>query len=405
MQVAAAAAARAASSSSKASVRHFSKHVARDARVLSQFDSGFGGYSSNKGITATVFGATGFVGRYVVDKLASKGITVIVPFRGDDLEARHLKLMGDLGRVNPVPYDPRVVDSVRDVVHPSQLVVNLIGKDFETKHWAGSFVKNYTYEQVHAEIPRMLAQVCAEQGVHQFIHMSSLAARPGSLSELDTSKLNGEIAVRAHFPDATIVKPANIFGDEDRFMNQIARLARALPSFALVNNGTAQVQPVYVNDVAKAVVNMVQSPDAVGATYNLAGPDVLTRKELTEFVFDVIRRPPTVVDLPISLLQGIGKFVEQFPGPYFTADQVVQQLSDNIIEAGEENHLADLLVRLDFIVFLPFHPHCGSGSNTYNRLIHFVFSCMQGEDPTSIHHASYRFLHQYRLGGHFMETA
>ena len=103
--------------------RHFSKHVQREARVASQYDSGLGGYSSNKGITCTVFGATGFVGRYVVDKLASQGITVIVPYRGDEMEARHLKLMGDLGRVNPVPYDPRVVDSVRDVVRPSQLVV------------------------------------------------------------------------------------------------------------------------------------------------------------------------------------------------------------------------------------------------------------------------------------------
>jgi dTDP-4-dehydrorhamnose reductase len=227
--------------------RVLSTHIARDgSRVSSQFDAGPGGYSSNKGITATVFGATGFVGRYVVDKLASQGITVIVPFRGDDLQARHLKLMGDLGRVNPVPYDPRVVDSVRTVVRPSQLVVNLIGKDFETKHVFGSLTKNYTYEQVHAEVPRMIAQVCAEQGVGQLIHMSSLAARPGVLSKVEESRLLGELAVRAHFPNATILKPANIFGDEDRFMNQIGRMARALPYFALVNGGKARLQPVYV---------------------------------------------------------------------------------------------------------------------------------------------------------------
>ena len=335
-----------ASGVSQSGRRAFSKHIARQARVSSQFDSGPGGYSSNKGITATVFGATGFVGRYVVDKLASKGITLIVPYRGDDMEARHLKLMGDLGRVNPVPYDPRVVDSVRDVVRPSQLVVNLIGKDFETKHWAGSLIKNYTYEQVHAEIPRMLAQVCTEQGVEQFIHMSSLAAKPGALSKLDESKHHGEIAVRAHFPEATILKPADIFGDEDRFMNQIARLARALPSFALVNNGAALTQPVYVNDVATALTNLVRHPEAAGATYKLAGPDIMSRKEVTEFVFDVIQRPPTVVDLPTGLLQAVGKFVEQFPGPYFTSDQVLQQLQDNFIdeEAGEVNDLEYLLV-------------------------------------------------------------
>lgn len=107
-----------------------------------------------------------FLFRYVVDRLASQGITTIIPYRGADTEPRHLKLMGDLGRVNPVPFDPRVVNSVRDVIRPSHLVINLIGKDYETKHWAGSMIKNYTYDQVHAEIPRMIAQVCLLHGFH-----------------------------------------------------------------------------------------------------------------------------------------------------------------------------------------------------------------------------------------------
>lgn len=348
--------------------RLFSHHVSRDEAP--QHPTGKGGYSSNKGVVATVFGATGFVGRYVVDKLASKGITTIIPYRGDDMEVRHLKLMGDLGRVNPVPYDPRVVDSVRDVVAPANLVINLIGKDFETKHFFGSLTKNYTYEQVHAEIPRMLAEVCAEQEVSQFIHMSSLAARSGAESKIDSAKLQGEIAVRSHFPDATILKPANIFGDEDRFMNTIAQLSRSLPYFGLVNRGHQQVQPVYVNDVAQALVNTVQDANSLGQTYNLAGPEVMTMREVTEFVYHIIGRPPQVVDLPADVLIMIGRLVQQLPNPTFTADHVMQQLTDNVIAQDEENHLPLLL----------------------------------GTDPTAMEYASYRFLHQYQLGGHFMES-
>jgi NADH dehydrogenase (ubiquinone) 1 alpha subcomplex subunit 9 len=239
-----AAAAAATAAARPVAARSLSTHVDRSARVSPAYNAGRGGYSSNKGVVATVFGATGFLGRYVVDALASTGITCIIPYRGSDMEPRHLKLMGDLGRVNPIPFDPRVVDSVREVVRPAQLVVNLIGKDFETKHALGSLVKNYTYEQVHAEVPRMLAQVCAEQNVHQLIHVSSLAARPGALSKLDESKLLGEIAVKTNFPAATIIKPANMFGDEDRFLNKIAKMARGLPRIAMVNNGAQRLQPV-----------------------------------------------------------------------------------------------------------------------------------------------------------------
>lgn len=344
-----------------------STHIERGARYSPNYDAGKGGYSSNKGIVATVFGATGFMGRYVVDRLASQGITTIIPYRGADTEPRHLKLMGDLGRVNPVPFDPRVVNSVRDVIRPSHLVINLIGKDYETKHWAGSMIKNYTYDQVHAEIPRMIAQVCAEQGTHQLIHMSSLAARPNALSKLDESKYKGEIAVRANFPDATILKPADVFGEEDRFLNTIASMARDMPRFAMVNNGKQLLQPVFVTDIADAVRALVQNPTAAGQTYNLAGPEVMSRKEITEFVFHIIGRPPQVLDLSPGLLQAFGKVAEQFPKPWFTSDQITQQIQDNIVPDKEENHLPMIM----------------------------------GQTPTKIEHSAYRNLHTYIMGGHF----
>jgi len=341
------------------------------ARLFSSLRKfGPGGRESDTGIRACVFGATGFLGRYVVAMLGAQGISVNIPHRGDYQEMAHLKLTGDLGRVSGYPYCPRNEDSVRRAIDGCDVVINLIGKDFDTHHVLPWWV-NYTNEDQHARIPRMIAEISQEMGVHQFIHVSALAASKDSPSEWARTKAVGEDAVRKSFPGATIIRPADIFGDEDRFLNKYATMARALPYFIMTNDGNSLKQPVHSNDVAAAIVKTIQNTDSINQTYDLAGPSVMSTKEVVEFVFQQIRRPPVVVDLPPLFLQGLAFAMEMGPNPTMTRDKI-------------KLDSADIILRSD------------SGNATFEDL---------GIEPSGMENISIRFLHQYRMGGHFLETS
>lgn len=331
---------------------------------------GPGGRESSPEIKACVFGSTGFLGRYVVSSLAQVGAQVNVPFRGQEDEVRHLKLTGDLGRIVNFPFAPSNEDSVRRAMEGCDVVINLIGKDYETKHVLPWWI-NFSHERVNVEIPDMLSRTAKEMGVRQFIHVSALAADKNSASKWAKTKSIGEDAVRRNFPGSTIVRPADVFGDEDRFLNTYASMARSLPRFLLNNDGTPLKQPVWCNDVANAIHAMVQNPDAIDQTYELAGPEVLSTKEVVEFVFQQIRRPPVVVDLPPLFLHGLATMMEFGPYPKLTRDKLLLDAQDIVIKPDSTAlGFADL-----------------------------------GITPSNMEHISIRFLHQYRMGGHFLETS
>ena len=329
--------------------------------------------------------------------LAQIGAQVNIPHRGDEMDVRHLNLTGDLGRVINYPFSPRHEGSIKRAMEGCDVVINLIGKDYDTKHVLPWWV-NYDQDEVNVEIPNRLARSAKECGVRQFIHVSALAASKDSPSDWARTKALGEQEVKRSFPGATIVRPADVFGDEDRFLNTYASMARALPRFLLNNDGTPLKQPVWCNDVANAIHAMVQNPDAINQTYELAGPDVMSTcvcvclcvcstclcttltqilkhptgtKEVVEFVFQQIRRPPEVVDLPPLFLHGLATLMEFGPSPKMTRDKLKLDSQDIILRSD-------------------------SNAATFEDL---------GITPSGMEHISIRFLHQYRLGGHFLETS
>jgi NADH dehydrogenase (ubiquinone) 1 alpha subcomplex subunit 9 len=177
--------------------------------VASNFPAGSGGRHSNSGITATVFGSYGFVGRYVMNELGSCGSRVYAPFRGDEHDIREVQQMFDHGQFGKIPFSPRDHDSIRKSMKESDVVINLIGKHYETKHIVptrranGQLSRiNYGFEEVNVTIPRTLARLAREAGVPSFIHMSCLAADPESDSRFNRTKAEGEKAVREEFPSA-----------------------------------------------------------------------------------------------------------------------------------------------------------------------------------------------------------
>ena len=245
------------------------------------------GRSGVSGITATIFGSSGFLGKYVVNKFGKIGSKCVLPYRGDEVDVRHLKLCGDLGVVNPIESSIRSLSDIEDAVRGSNVVINLLGKHFETSRWS--------YNDVHVTFPGVLASVCAEQGVERFVHVSAMGAAPDAPSAWARSKFIGEESVRDAFPGATILRPATIFGDEDKFLNRIAKLSQLLPYYPMGSDAaSAKQQPVYCDDVAQAVFNAATAPgnSAAGKTLELAGPKVYTNQE----IFEVRScQPPTAV--------------------------------------------------------------------------------------------------------------
>jgi len=267
----------------------------------------------------TVFGATGFLGRYVVSRLGAMGCRVVVPYRGCEYNIRHMKSMGDLGAINCFEMSIRSVEEIETAVAGSNVVINLLGKHLETSRWS--------FQDIHTSFPAALGTICAEQGVDRLVHVSALGASVSNASAWARSKAVGEENVQDAFPAATILRPAPIYGDEDRLLNRIAKLSRAFPVYPLVD-GNAKQSPVFADDVAKAVVEAALNPACAGQTYSLCGPKSYSNKELTDFVFKMIGDDSNAVVLPRNVGMALAFGIQQLPDAWMTTDGLKMQSTD-----------------------------------------------------------------------------
>ncbi|XP_076055786.1 NADH:ubiquinone oxidoreductase subunit 39 [Oratosquilla oratoria] len=270
-----------------------------DVRYLTRTDPaslrrGRGGRSSFSGVVATIFGASGFVGRYVCNRLGKTGTQMIIPYRGDHYDVRQLRLCGDLGQVLFMPFHLCDEDAIRKAVKHSSVVVNLIGRDWETR--------NFTFEEVHVEGAARLARISKEMGVEKFIHISTLNGNrefegymvPGGSKFLKT-KAASEDAVRAFFPEATIFRPSDVYGQEDRFLRYYSGIWRRQGRMVPLPMGGVGIwkQPVYVSDLAQGIVNAVNDHTAAGKTYEAVGPRRYELAELVDWFHRVMRKGET----------------------------------------------------------------------------------------------------------------
>ncbi|XP_057963986.1 NADH dehydrogenase [ubiquinone] 1 alpha subcomplex subunit 9, mitochondrial [Malania oleifera] len=279
---------------------------------------GTGGRSSVSGIVVTVFGATGFLGRYVVQQLAKMGSQVLVPFRGSEDCHRHLKLMGDLGQIVPMKYDPRDENSIKAVMAKANVVLNLIGKEYETR--------NYSFEEVNFSMAEQLAMIAKEHGgIMRFIYVSCLGASPASPSRMRRAKAAAEEAILRELPEATIMKPAVLIGTEDRILNRWAQFVKKWSFLPLIGDGSTKIQPVYVVDVAAAIVAALKdNGTSMGKVYELGGPEVFTVHELAELMYDTIREWPHYVKIPFPIAKALASpreiLLKKIPFPLPTPD-------------------------------------------------------------------------------------
>ncbi|PTE23720.1 complex I NDUFA9 subunit family protein [Cereibacter changlensis JA139] len=286
----------------------------------------------------TIYGGSGFVGRYIVRRLAKDGWRVRVAVRRPN-EALFVKPYGSVGQVEPVFCNIRDDASVRAVMHGADAVINCVGVLSESG-------KN-SFDAVQAEGAARIARIAAEQGVAHLVQLSAIGADAASPSAYARSKAKGEAAVRAAFPAAVILRPSVIFGPEDQFFNRFAGMTRFAPALAVVG-GNTKFQPVHVDDVAKAAVLGVTGKAALGI-YELGGPDVATFRQLMQEMLAVIERRKMVINIPFFLAHIMaGAFgllqtltLGLFTNKILTRDQVRNLSRDNVVAPGAKG-FADL---------------------------------------------------------------
>ena len=268
----------------------------------------------------TVFGGSGFLGRYVVQALLKSGARVRIAAR-DPQGAVFLKTQGGLGQTQFVAADIRKPDTVARALAGSTGVVNLVG------------ILKGDFHAFHVDGARNVAEAAAAAGVKAFVQVSAIGADPSSPSAYGKSKGDGEAAVRAAFPAATILRPSIVFGREDQFVNRFADLIRMLPVVPVIK-GDAKFQPVYVGDVAKAIVAALGDvTKSGGKTYELGGPEAISMDGLNRWIAKATGRRRAFIAMPDIVAGTMASAVGWLPGAPMTKDQWLMLQSDNVVAA------------------------------------------------------------------------
>ena len=287
---------------------------------------------------ATVFGGSGFVGRYAVAALAKQGWRVRAAVRRPDL-AGFLQPAGFVGQVAPVQANLRYPQSVQQAVAGSKLAVNAVG--------VLTSGGKQTFRAIHVDGPRAIAKAAREAGVRHFVHISAIGADAKSSSRYARSKAAGEAAVLEEFPGAIIVRPSIVFGPEDQFFNRFAAMARMSPLLPLIGGGRTRFQPVFVGDLGTAVAAIAVGAGKPGTIYEAGGPEVLSFRELLDLTQEWADRSRGYLRMPFWLAKLQAALTWPLPNSLrpITLDQVRMLQRDNVVSAAAKNEgrtLADL---------------------------------------------------------------
>jgi NADH dehydrogenase len=276
--------------------------------------------------TVLVIGGSGFIGSHVVAKLSAAGARVIVPTRRYE-RAKHLIFL---------PRVEVVEANIGDNVHLERLlrgpgvdaVINLVG----VLHSRSGTPYGPDFARAHVDLPRRIVSACAARGVGRYLHVSALGAAKDGPSMYSRSKFDGELAARSNTQvQATIFRPSVVFGPQDKFLNLFARMQSVMPLVPLAGAST-RFQPIYVEDVAQAIVNALLDPQTRHHVYELGGPTVYTLRQLVELAGHYAGHPRRVIELPSGLGRLQASFLEMLPGgPLMSRDNLDSMKVDNIV--------------------------------------------------------------------------
>jgi NADH dehydrogenase len=290
----------------------------------------------------TVFGGSGFIGAQAVRQLAKAGWRIRVAVRNPG-KAYAMRLHGEVGQIDIVQANVRNEASLRRALQGANAAVNLVAVARESGRQG--------FQELHAMGARNIAVEAKAAGVSRLVQVSALGADAHSASKYARTKAEGEAAVREVFPEAVVLRPSVVFGQDDDFFNRFAAMAGISPFLPLVGGGHTKFQPVYEGDVAKAIARAASDPACAGQTYELGGPAVFTFRELMELLLAQIGKRRLLLPLPFPLASLLGQAGDaanslvgvvgaSLPTP-ITADQVILLKADNVC-SGTYPGLGDL---------------------------------------------------------------
>ena len=272
--------------------------------------------------TVVVFGGAGFLGRRLVRRLVTEGMTVRVAVRHPDPAQIELRSMG-FDRFTVVPADVRDQASVAAAIAGANAVVNTVSAYVERG--------GVTFEAVHVQGAETVAREAVAAGVTRLVLVSGIGADADSGSPYIRARGRGEQVVQQTFPEATIVRPGAMFGPGDALFGTLAEFARLLPILPLIGGGHTRLQPVFVEDVGEAIASILTNPETVGRIYELAGPGVYTLRELVTMTLHLMRKRRLLISVPFAVTEIQARLFELLPNPPLTTGQVDLLKGDNVV--------------------------------------------------------------------------
>ena len=279
-----------------------------------------------------IFGAGGFLGKHLMRELTKLDYRVKVATRNPYLKG-YLKPLGSPGQIELFKTNIFDQESVKQVLKNCDLAINLVGILYETR--------KQKFNQIHSQFPHLLSNLCNELGTKNLIHVSALGVRERHTSQYMQSKLQGEKNIQDNFKPSVILRPSVVFGPSDKFFEKFASIAQFSPFLPLIGGGKTKFAPIYVGDVAKAIVKSLELNNSQTKIYELGGPEDYSFKELMEVLLKEIKKKRFLISIPWSFAKFQSYFLQMLPNPLLTPDQVELLKYSNVV-SGDYPTLKDL---------------------------------------------------------------
>ena len=279
-----------------------------------------------------IFGAGGFLGKNLMRELTKLDYRVKVATRNPYLKG-YLKPLGSPGHIELFKTNIFDQESVKQVLKNCDLAINLVGILYETR--------KQKFNQIHSQFPHLLSNLCNELGTKNLIHVSALGVRERHTSQYMQSKLQGEKNIQDNFKPSVILRPSVVFGPSDKFFEKFASIAQFSPFLPLIGGGKTKFAPIYVGDVAKAIVKSLELNNSQTKIYELGGPEDYSFKELMEILLAEIKKKRFLISIPWSFAKFQSYFLQMLPNPLLTPDQVELLKYSNVV-SGDYPTLKDL---------------------------------------------------------------
>jgi NADH dehydrogenase len=281
-----------------------------------------------------IFGAGGFLGKHLMRQLTKLDYRVKVATRNPYLKG-YLKPLGNPGQIELFKTNIFNPEDVKQVLKNCDLAINLVGILYETR--------KQKFNQIHAQFPNLLSELCNELGIKKLVHVSALGVKEGHPSQYMQSKLQGEKNIQDTFKQSVILRPGIMFGPEDKFFNIFATLAQFSPALPLIGGGKTVFEPIYVGDVAQTIVKSLELNNSKPSIYELGGANY-SFKELMQILLSEINKKRFLIPIPWGMAKFQSYFLQMLPTPLLTPDQVTMLRYDNVV-SGEYKTLKNLKIQ------------------------------------------------------------